>query len=89
MASARRSTHTFDPTTLSLLFAAFDRAWKRVEVDTGARDRNVVRNRVALAILGLARAGETDVERLAAHAVIHAAPRLTLLRASPERVRTG
>jgi hypothetical protein len=42
-----------------------------------------------LAILGLARAGETDVERLAAHAVIHAAPRLTLLRASPERVRAG
>lgn len=87
MANDHPSTHSFDPKTLSSLFAAFDCAWKRVEIDTDASDRNVVRNRVALAILGLAAAGETDVERLAAHAVARARFRLALVPQSPRRRR--
>jgi hypothetical protein len=83
VANQHLSTHSFDPKALSSLFAAFDRAWKRVELDTDANDRNAVRNRVALAILGLAAAGETDVERLTAHAVARARFRLTLVPPSP------
>jgi hypothetical protein len=63
------SKHSFDPATLRVLYAAFDRAWKVVEAETVVSNRNAARETMALALIGLAHFGETDVERLTAYAV--------------------
>jgi uncharacterized protein (DUF1800 family) len=63
------SKHSFDPATLRVLYAAFDRAWKVVEAETVVSNRNAARETMALALIGLGHFGETDVERLTAHAV--------------------
>jgi hypothetical protein len=60
---------SFDPETLRVLYAAFDRAWKLVEAETEVGNRNAVRDTIASALIGLAQFGETDIERLAAYAV--------------------
>jgi hypothetical protein len=77
------SAQAFDPATLSVLYAAFDRAWEHVESDTDARRRNAIRERMALTILALAKCGETDVGRLTAWAIARArypvAPSLKLV----------
>jgi hypothetical protein len=66
------SKHSFDPENLRVLYAAFDRAWKVVEAETVLGNRNTVRETMALALIGLAQFGVTDVERLTAHAVAQA-----------------
>jgi hypothetical protein len=63
---------SFEPETLRLLYAAFDRAWKLVEADIDVGDRNAVRDTIALALIGLAQSGEMDIERLTANAVARA-----------------
>lgn len=69
--------HSFDPATLHVLYAAFDSAWKVVEADTDATNRDAVRDAIALALIGLAQVGETDVERLTAYALARARHELT------------
>jgi hypothetical protein len=83
VASDHLHTHSYDPKTLSALYAAFDRAWKLVEIETDARYREAARYKIAVAIMGLAREGEADIERLAAHAVArtrHPTVRIQLVR---------
>jgi hypothetical protein len=60
---------SFEPETLRVLCAAFDRAWKLVEAETDVGSRNTVRDTIALVLIGLAQFGETDIERLTAYAV--------------------
>ena len=66
------SKHSFDPENLRVLYAAFDRAWKVVEADTVVGNRNAARDTMALALIGLAQSGETDIQRLTAYAVAQA-----------------
>lgn len=66
MAHHELSAHSFDPKTLSALYAAFDDAWKLIEGGTDANKRDAVRERMALTIIALAKVGETDVGRLTA-----------------------
>ena len=66
------SKHSFDPVTLRVLYAAFDRAWNVVEAETDVSNCSAVRDTMALALIGLAKFGETDIERLTAYAVASA-----------------
>lgn len=76
MAHDQFSAHSFDPTTLSILYAAFDSAWKKVELSTDARNKEAVRNAVALAIVDRAKTGQRDPVRLATYAIARAYPAL-------------
>jgi hypothetical protein len=83
MRRAQFSLPSFDPDTLRALYAAFDNAWQGVKADTDASNRDAVRDRIALAIIGQARAGETNVARLTALAIAQSRtrPRLFLVPA--------
>jgi hypothetical protein len=86
VASYRFSAQTFDPEALRALYAAFDAAWKVVEGETDASERNAVRETIALTILTLAKGGETDVGRLTAWAVARGRNRQTTTAERPVTV---
>lgn len=62
------SAHSFDPETISVLYRAFDAAWKAVAEQTPVADHARVRDAIAQAIVALAQSGQLAPNALEVYA---------------------